>query len=475
MTVQNEIFIVVGKERVVARSGGGAVGNGITQMDQLRLATIKVFEELLLDDTIQSRRHMEVLGQHLYVGIINNDNRIPGPGVDQLLNQKLNEVKKDRLRVLLQFDRDVDPEIAALPWEFLYSPTRQDFLATDVNLVLSRYMELGQDREVLSASERPLRTLVVISRPQDERAVLSNQVVDAIRDLNKGQEEIVSLRVVDPPTLNNIEAELKDFQPHIFHFIGHGKYDIGRRSGYLLLVNPATNNSDPCDDSTLIDCFKRAQCFPRLVFLHMCEGGFVQKDATTLQAFSGFAPKLIHARIASVVAMQYPIKNPDARDFSLAFYSTLAAGGSVDEAVQDGRSRLDLYRRSRLFGTPVLYMHSADGLVLPKPQTKKDNPPSQPGASGETATVTPPAPGSASKAEPMDSAAFNKVINSAITSATAIQDPGIRIAITQRLLTMKRDLTGKTRTDIFNAFFLEWDKATDQETKQVLETILPVI
>src|SRR6185369_6125890 len=240
MSVTNEITVVVGTTKVKATSKGGATKNGFVFLDQLRRATIKVFEEMLLDDTIQNRRHMEVLGQHLYAAIFDKD-------IDQLLNKKLGEVQSGRLRLQLQFEKDVDPEIASLPWEFLYSPTRQDFLATDVNLVLSRYLELGEDREVFSQCDRPLRALIVISRPNDERAVLAKEVVNAIKSLNvDGQEATIALEIVDPPTLQNIEDALRTHQPHIFHFIGHGKYDPVKRNGHLLLVNPVTNSSDQC-------------------------------------------------------------------------------------------------------------------------------------------------------------------------------------------------------------------------------------
>lgn len=467
MTVLNEITVVIGKDRVKATSKGGAAAAGDLHLDQLRLATIKVFEELLLDDTIQNRRHMEVLGQHLYAAIFDT-------AMDKLLSEKLNDVKQDRLRLQLQFEPDADQEVVSLPWEFLYSAARQDFLATDVNLVLSRYLELGKDREVFSQSERPLRALVVISRPHDEGVILAKDVVNKINALNvEGEDPIVSLEVVDPPTLDNIEAALTKHQPHIFHFIGHGKYDPVRRAGYLLLVNPETNNSDRCDDSTLIDRFKNAQCYPRLVFLHMCEGGITEREATTLQAFSGFAPKLIHAKIPSVVAMQYPIKNEHARDFSLAFYSTLADGGSVDEAVQEGRRKLDLHRRSRLFGTPMLYMHSAGGLILPRP--KKTTSDKTSSSADDGAQQKPAVQAATGGVAPAPQAKLDQLISSGIEAGRSIPDADAKIKLTQRLFKMKRDLTNKTSTDIFNTFFQAWEQEPDPLIKQVWETIMQAI
>jgi hypothetical protein len=361
MAITDEITIRIGRDNVTATSKDSETFEGPIELDQLRLATIRVFEELLLDDKIQERRHMEVLGQHLYAAIL------AGP-VGNFIDQKRREVaKNDRLRVQLQFEKDVNSEIASLPWEFLYSPTQKDFLATDPTLVLSRYLALEHKREVFKPVERPLRTLVVISRPVNERPVLAAEVVDVIRSLNlQGHEPVVTVEEVKQTTLEGIEEALRKHQPHIFHFIGHGKYNPTTRTGYLALVNSENSESEHCDDSTLIERFKESQCYPGLVFLHMCEGGMLERDSSLLQAFSGFGPKLIHAKIPTVVAMQYPIRNEDAREFSKNFYNTLATGGSVDEAVQEGRRRLDLTRKTRLFGTPILFMHSATSLVLPK-------------------------------------------------------------------------------------------------------------
>lgn len=470
MSVKNEITITIGREKVRAVTQGRAQTSGAVQFDRLRLATIQVFEELLLDDTIQIRRHMEVLGELLYDGIFGGD-------VGDLLEKKLSEVTPDRLRLQLEFEPDVEPKIASMPWEFLYSPVRQDFLATDVNLVLSRYMPLTQDRETFDQAERPLRALIVISRPKDERTVLAKEVVEKIRSLNvEGQDPVVDVRVVDKPTLRNIEDALKEHKPHIFHFIGHGRFDPAKRTGYLLLVDPETENSDQCDDSTLIDRFRNAQCFPRLVFLHMCEGGITGRDATILQAFSGFSPKLIHARIPSVVAMQYPIKNENARDFSLAFYSTLAEGGSVDEAVQEGRRSLDLHRRSRLFGTPVLYMHSAGGLVLPRPAAPAAVSGVAPGRPSEA--QKPPEPqgtGGGAQMPTVSAADLDKVFGTGIQAAQAVSDGGKRATILQKLFKMRNDLSGKSSTEVFTACFQAWQEEQDPELRSVWETVMPVV
>lgn len=187
--------------------------------------------------------------------------------------------------------------------------------------------------------------------------------MEAIENLSKDENlPPIAVHHLERPNLNTLEEALRTYKPHIFHFIGHGDFVDG--TGRLALVGE-NNEAEWCTAPMLIETFMAADAYPRLVFLHMCEGGNVHGESSALHAFSGFAPDLIHAKIPSVVAMRYPIKNKDAKEFSLAFYSELAKGGSmVDAAVQVGRFRLDRSRTRGVFGTPVLYMHSSDGIIM---------------------------------------------------------------------------------------------------------------
>src|SRR5205823_2530038 len=97
----------------------------------------------------------------------------------------------------------------------------------------------------------------------------------------------------------------------------------------------------------------------------LCEGGAVDFDAN----YAGLAPQLVRAGIQAVVAMQYPISNNAAIIFSRAFYRAMAKGEPVDIAVQTGRYRITTSISkaydSRVFGIPVLYMRSRDGVIQP--------------------------------------------------------------------------------------------------------------
>ena len=67
-----------------------------------------------------------------------------------------------RLRIVCE-----PPELAALPWEFLYDETTNTFLANDTQTALSRDLDVPQSKRALGSSSHPLRILLVISSPKD--------------------------------------------------------------------------------------------------------------------------------------------------------------------------------------------------------------------------------------------------------------------------------------------------------------------
>ena len=502
MSVAEEIIIEISRDTIEATAKTGRTGWGEPDFDPLRLATIQALEELLLEDmmdggeisagtevsAIQRKHivkasHLKVLGRQLYAVLFSKP-KGGKPDIETLLFDKLKEVKPERLRLQLTFDtiNPPDAEWINLPWEFLYSEKRSEFLSTDFNLVLSRYLKLDEDREEFKPGEEALRLLVVVSRPALEAPVISKDVLAKIKELETGPagtlpapKANLQVRDLKQPDQQALENALRDFNPHVLHFIGHGKYDPKDKTGYLLLVKEATGEGVPFSTDQLLSTFNAAQCYPRLVFLHMCEGGISERDATTRQAFSGFAPRLIHAKIPTVVAMQYPIKNEPARDFSLAFYQVLASGGKVDEAVQEGRRRMDSERRSLVFGTPVLFMHSADGLVLPPPKPGEGAKPAgeiggQPAAqvSGEGRAPT------GGQLPAADASVVEQVIQVGLQAANSLSGATQAIMIA-RLSKLKTQLIGKSSTEILNLLLDVWNKEKDVSIKEIWFNMMGVV
>ncbi|HEY6189879.1 MAG TPA: CHAT domain-containing protein [Pyrinomonadaceae bacterium] len=374
LTVQNDKHV-----RLQTRGGG----QGDTQpanLDKLTLSTIDVFQKWLVAGKISERREMEVLGMHLYSVLFQGK-------IEEYFRLQLGKVPKgERLRLQLTFDDDVS-DLASLPWEYLYFPGTQVregfFFSTHVDLVLSRYMPLEDDRESLAPDESPLRVLIAVSKPTDDTLgpVIADPVIEAIQKLT--ERHAVKVDVLDKPTIDNFYEALRTFKPHVLHFIGHGRYYD--KKGEIAMLDTDEKSVTWVGDQQFADFFTYAQTIPRLVFLHLCEGGKVDFDAN----FAGVAPKLIRAKIQAVVAMQYPITNKAAIAFSRQFYRKLAEGKPVDDAVQEGRWMITMNDpqtyNSRIFGTPVLYMRSFNGIIQPLVESQQQTP-SRPGKTDTTAT-----------------------------------------------------------------------------------------
>ena len=363
-----ELMITVQNDRSVKaeRQHDKAEAKGQMDRDDLRLAMIGIFQDWLNQNKISTTEELELLGRLLYRVLFTG---VDGK-VDLFFKRVLSEVPEgERLRVQLRFDEEV-ADLASLPWEFLFDTDMKDFFATRVDLVLSRYVPSGAGRESLGPEKGPLRILIVVSRPENLKPVAADEVIDTIKNLAEKNPGRIKIDILDKPTILNFLEKLedKDNKPHVLHFIGHGQYNKAKRKGEIALLNPDGKDAYWCEDKDFAKFFIRTGTIPRLVFLHLCEGAVVEK-AELIANFAGIAPQLILTKIQAVVAMQYPITNAAAQTFCRAFYGELAKGATVDQAVQEGRYRITFFdpraRGTRVFGTPVLYMHSYDGIIMP--------------------------------------------------------------------------------------------------------------
>jgi hypothetical protein len=326
--------------------------------DPLHRQTIEIFASLLRHRDLKRREEFEVLGQHLYNMLFNAD-------VEIFFHQTRQRVPEGkRLRVQLSFEESAS-DLAGLPWEYLWNPRRSAFFSTDSNLVLSRYlMPVEGGRENLAPGESPLRVLVMISEPDQLESVIAEPVREAIDKLK----EVLPIEISweDSPTPDDFVDILRNKDPHVLHFLGHGRFRKNPARAEIALLKDARDRSEFwCRDKDFAEYFVQAHVRPRLVFLHLCEGARVDFDAS----FAGLAPQLIRrAGVPAVVAMQYPIENRSAIRFSRAFYERISAGETVDAAVQYGRYKLtqtDEAYDDPVFGTPVLYMYSHNGIIRP--------------------------------------------------------------------------------------------------------------
>ncbi|CAM5327944.1 hypothetical protein SAFG77S_00139 [Streptomyces afghaniensis] len=233
-----------------------------------------------------------------------------------------------RLRMVL---RVRSPELAALPWELLHDAKLGGYLCLHHPII--RYVEILEPVAPL-AVEPPLRILGMVSLPgslgaldaEAERASLTT----ALRPLI--DEGMVRLEWVPGQTKQDLYAALfRDC--HIFHFIGHGRFDADRRQGMIVFADEH-GREDPLHAEALGHLISIAEPVPRLVVLNSCETG----TSHAQDLFSSTAAELEYT-VPAVVAMQFAVTDKAAVLFSRAFYQALAANRPVERGGAHGSHR----------------------------------------------------------------------------------------------------------------------------------------
>jgi hypothetical protein len=277
--------------------------------------------------------------------------------------------KAQQENALLRLELDVDerqlPEVAALPWEFMYLPPGELhgalWLATAPNMVFSRRRARWHVPEPiqLKIGER-LRIAIAVAAPKDLGPVQYQKIYNELKEMAR-TERFEVLEVVEAANRSRIDALLEK-KPHIFHFIGHGSLkDENRQDTGLVALVDSFGSADLVSADYFSELFNRFR--PGLVVLHTCESGALSSS----KAFVGIASRVVQMNVPAVVAMQFEVSNATAQRFASEFYRRLAENEPVDKAVQEARRHIALSspgNRSRDFATPVLFMSVREGRLF---------------------------------------------------------------------------------------------------------------
>lgn len=299
-----------------------------------------------------------------------------------------------RLKLQLNLADPLIANLAELPWEFLFSPEQGGFLGLQRKTPILRHMRLPlPGSRPLPA--RPIRVLTILSQPA-AMAELSleeeaGKIAATLRALPGV--EVLSLH---NPTIETLRETLlrQDFQ--ILHFMGHGGFD--ERSGQGVLCFTGSNGALVKVSGAMLATHLAGMDSLRLIFVNACETA----RSNTAAPFAGVATALLRAGLPAVIAMQRPISDEAALEFSRTVYRRLAAGDPIDAAVTEGR--LAIFRDDvslQEWGTPVLFSRAEDGRIFasdaPEVQPAMEVPAQPPAASPGPAAAALPKPAGAQR------------------------------------------------------------------------------
>lgn len=257
----------------------------------------------------------------------------------------------ERLQIVLRID---SPLLAGLPWEAMYDS------APGVGRYVCRSTPLVRHIPVASVPaplviDGPLRILGVVSTPRGLRPLNVDEEKRQLALALAGPTRAgtVDLRWSSGATWLELQDELLLHGPwHALHFIGHGDFDPDRDEGVLALVG-SEGRADLVGTDRIVDLLNQAEPTPRLAVLNSCSGA--ASNSTDL--FSGTAAALVRGGISAVAAMQFEISDNAAAAFARGFYTALAAGRAIEQAIGSGRTAIMANGEETLeWLTPVLYL-----------------------------------------------------------------------------------------------------------------------
>ncbi|HVF98880.1 MAG TPA: tetratricopeptide repeat protein [Chloroflexia bacterium] len=325
-------------------------------------------------------------GEKLYAALFTADVRSAmQSSIDQARQRA--ESGEERVGVRLRLRLVEVPELAGVPWEYIYNPGLNRFLALSTETPLVRYLDLPERIRPLKVVQ-PLRVLVMLPSPSDYPELDVRQEWLNLSTTLAGLQQagLVQLDLLEASTLTDLQRQLRRDEYHIFHFIGHGAFDRNAADGLLILEDEDGRGRTVSGQDLAMLLHDHASL--RLAVLNACEGALSATD----DPFAGVAQSLVQGGLPAVIAMQFEITDRAAIVFAHEFYRAISDGYPVDAALTEARKVLLTESRGNglEWGTPVLYMRSPDGRIfnLEKRQPATDGP-------AITAPAPPHAPGPA--------------------------------------------------------------------------------
>ena len=229
------------------------------------------------------------------------------------------------------------PEMAMLPWEYVFDGTSKPdryLCLKNTKPVSPIVRDCGEERRAPKILiDGPVRVLAMIANPGGGWPGL---------DTEKERRQLVEIlgdcvTWVPRATLDGLYEAMQQGPWHIFHFIGHGGTDQSVSaegkvdSEGFLVMDDGFGHPFKLSASRLGEILEDGKI--SLAVLNCCE-------SARGNASSSVGSALVAAAVPMAIAMQFPITNASASRFSDQFYRSLRDGQTVETALTKARRKI---------------------------------------------------------------------------------------------------------------------------------------
>ncbi len=348
-------------------------------------------EDLVADFDLEGLEALWLAGDHEAYGQKLTDCLFAPPTVRTYLARARQAVQEQDpplpLRLRLRAGAGAS-EMHRLCWELLHDPEHPGrLLATDENVLLSRYLTSSDFRPVRTRPQAGIRALVVVANPANVQRYHGEEgralaPVDVAGELERAREALRPIPVtalcsaddVDcrgRPTLDAIVDHLRDGYD-VLYLVAHGA--LSKEGEPLLWLEDADGQADVAttDDtrrpdgqrvSGLVSRLSQMPRMPRLVILASCQsaGEGDEPASPNTRVLSALGPRLAEAGVPAVVAMQGSVTMKTAELFMPVLFRELRRDGRIDRAVAAARQAVQ--ERSDWW-MPVLFTRLESGQLF---------------------------------------------------------------------------------------------------------------
>lgn len=250
-------------------------------------------------------------------------------------------------------------ELRALPWEYLFDATRDEFIALSVNTPLMRFHERAHQMLPFPV-DPPLRVLVVMAGPEGYPPLPIGRewrdLVDSV-DYLAANRQVLFERLAKP-TLLDLQRRLRQRPYHVLHFIGFSIHEPQTRDD-VLIFEDEMGRGRPISGQHL-GALLGDHYSLRLALISSRNAARVPGIDPAAQVVE----QVVRGGAPAAAFQPTKLLNRPSLAFVHEFYRSLATFGAVDVAMAEARRAIQLEEGGAGWGMPQLACRVRDGRLF---------------------------------------------------------------------------------------------------------------